>query len=183
MATKEPVTTLTIAAIARQICASEYSVKQHIKKNNIQPIGYADANKKRPLYSKTIIKKMGGCKLRKKDADGKPVMPNQTIIKSVRFNKAEYTHIKRVAKKHGMSIGELLKQAASKKNISRKAVQHIQVADPVLLRQVAHIGNNLNQIARSMNLANKAGKITGALLTATYAMLSDIDSQLQEINR
>ncbi|MBL4774944.1 MAG: plasmid mobilization relaxosome protein MobC [Mariprofundus sp.] len=163
--------TISVTALAKFINATPQAVKKHLKKLNIEPIGFADVQKKRPLYSANIVKKMKDCKARKNPVP-KP------IIKSIRLSEAENNKLSVVAKKYNMSVGEILKDSAFRKDLKAKPIKQIKVADPVLLRQLSSIGNNINQIAKTLNQARKAGVISSALVTACYSTLADIDEQM-----
>lgn len=72
----------------------------------------------------------------------------------------------------GISVAELIRQSVAGQKIRRTEKPAIKKADPALLRQIAAIGNNLNQIARRCN----AGDRFDVLLE-----LRSIEERLQEL--
>jgi len=163
--------TISITALANRINATPQAVKNHLDKLHIEPIGFADLKKKRPLYSGDIVKRMKGCKTRKK-----PVQ--KSFIQSIRLNETEHEKLSATANKYGMSIGEIMKKTTFNKAVEPEPVKQIKVADPHLLRQLTGIGNNLNQIAKAINYAKKSGKISQELALIYFATIADIEDQL-----
>ena len=75
----------------------------------------------------------------------------------------------------GISVAELIRRSVAGQKIERANPQHFPPppkVDPELLRQVAAIGNNINQIARRCN----SGGIFDVL-----AVLLEIEKRLQEL--
>jgi len=164
--------TISISAIAKRIDATPQAVKRHLDKLGIKPIGFADIQKKRPLYSGDIIRKMKGCKRRKK-----PV--SKSVIKSVRLSNDQWAAMQEYINKTGFTFTEIIQNGITKAKKLETKIVHVQAADPALIRQLAYIGNNLNQLARSVNSANRKGQIPAGLPTAIFASLCDIEEQLE----
>jgi len=169
---------ISAAEIAKRINASEYAVKKYIRDNKIAPISFAGTKKNRPLYNAVALKKItDNCKRRKT----KPEATTSKMI-TIRVTETEYTHIKKVAEKLSTPVGTLIKKLATGKKITaQRAPTKTVVADPALIRQINWIGNNINQIARSVNEARLKGTISAAFLQQATGMLADIDDQLQII--
>jgi Bacterial mobilisation protein (MobC) len=96
----------------------------------------------------------------------------------VRWTDEEFNAIATKADKAGLAVAAFMRAAAL--GDSGPRAQRRPPADHVALRQllghVGHIGNNINQIARALNTAEKAG-FTGlsAALNACPAALSACD--------
>jgi len=69
-----------------------------------------------------------------------------SITKGIRLNESELESIKQKAEKHQLSIGKFIKAAALENEIKVKAT------NPDLIRELGRIGNNLNQIAKALNI-------------------------------
>jgi hypothetical protein len=59
-----------------------------------------------------------------------------------------------------------------------KAQKNIHVADPELVRHVAWIGNNMNQIAKHLNQGNQ---VDNEILMTLVKIQADLDAELQRI--
>ena len=62
-----------------------------------------------------------------------------------------------------------------------KKLAAVSGADPVLLREIAGIGNNMNQLARSVN----AGLLAGTTIESVHilAILKSIEQEIQSIGK
>lgn len=62
-----------------------------------------------------------------------------------------------------------------------KSLGEVSESDPVLLRSIAGIGNNVNQLARAVHV----GELTGDLITALHVLveLRAIEQQLDRLGR
>jgi hypothetical protein len=67
----------------------------------------------------------------------------------MRITQEERDTWQKMAKNEGITVTELIRRTLGKKRIRRRETPE---ADPALVRQVAMIGNNLNQIARLANI-------------------------------
>jgi len=85
------------------------------------------------------------------------------------LNDIEHAEIKLKAIEHGLSLGKFIKKQALRKPIIRTK------SDPDLLRQIAAIGNNANQLARWANSNPKADSVE------MLAALHDIEAALVSI--
>lgn len=94
----------------------------------------------------------------------------------VRVTEAEAERLKAEAEEAGISVSELVRKRSLGQEVrqKRKPRKVVHVADPELVRQVARIGNNLNQIARRVN---GLGRIEADALQA----LISIDRQLRKL--
>ncbi|ELI5430957.1 plasmid mobilization relaxosome protein MobC [Vibrio parahaemolyticus] len=78
------------------------------------------------------------------------------------------------------NVSVWLRTMALKPNSCHHKKQYKEIKqDPVLLREVARIGNNLNQIARYMNSAKKSGLLVD--LVAVQAQLVQINTLLSAL--
>jgi len=85
------------------------------------------------------------------------------------LNDIEHAEIKLKAAEYDLSLGKFIKKQALRKPIIRTK------SDPILLRQIAAIGNNANQIARWANSNPNADSVE------LLAALHDIESALIDI--
>ncbi len=94
----------------------------------------------------------------------------------IRLTDTEFNEIKIRAGELGTST--FLRQLALNQKIQQpkpKAKKIIHAADPELVRHVAWIGNNINQIAKHLNLGNK---IDNELLMTLVKIQADLDTKL-----
>ncbi len=96
----------------------------------------------------------------------------------IRINDNEYAALRERADSAGVSMGKLLKSTAI-----NKPLRVIKSADPRLLYLISTIANNINQLARAANVANKAGSLSDAAAKEIYAALCDIDDDIAEFIR
>ena len=97
----------------------------------------------------------------------------------IRLTDAEFDEIKIRAGELGTST--FLRQLALNQKIEQpkiKAQKNIHVADPELVRHVAWIGNNINQIAKHLNLGNH---VNNEVLMTLVKIQADLDAELQRI--
>jgi len=85
------------------------------------------------------------------------------------LNDIEHEEIQFKANKYGLSLGKFIKKQALRKPIFRTK------SDPILLRQLSAIGNNLNQIARWTNSNPKADGVE------LLAVLHDIEAAMSGV--
>ena len=94
----------------------------------------------------------------------------------IRLTDTEFNDIKARAGELGTST--FLRQLALEQKIEQpkpKAKKIIHAADPELVRHVAWIGNNINQIAKRLNIGNK---IDNELLMTLIKIQADLDTKL-----
>ena len=97
----------------------------------------------------------------------------------IRLTDTEFNDIKARAGELGTST--FLRQLALGQKIEQpkaKAQKIIHAADPELIRHVAWIGNNINQIAKHLNQGNKVGNET---LMTLVKIQADLDIELERI--
>ena len=75
-----------------------------------------------------------------------------------------------LAKAHGISLSRLIKNKLDEVELPKRSTSN--KADPDLIREIARIGNNLNQIARRCNSGDRFNVL---------AELRIIEKQLEEI--
>ncbi len=96
------------------------------------------------------------------------------------LSKSEREKIKQLAQSHGMSMSAYMRNRAIGKEEmpcpkpAPKVIIH--EVDPELVRQIARIGNNINQIARHLN--TKRDELTGAELMDAITTLKAIEDDL-----
>lgn len=83
-------------------------------------------------------------------------MPRQskTEVVRVRCTPAERQQWQARADAEGVTVSDLLRQGADMptgRPIRRPVIRRTTEADPALIRQLAAIGNNVNQLARAVN--------------------------------
>ena len=85
------------------------------------------------------------------------------------LNDIEHAEIELKAAEHGLSLGKFIKRQAL-----RKPIIHTK-SDPDLLRQIAAIGNNMNQVARWANSNPNADSVE------MLAVLHDIEFAISSV--
>ena len=88
----------------------------------------------------------------------------------IRTTLAEKLHWQKVAKNKGVSLSELVRSLLSGQRLRNR--RDPPKVDPALLRELARIGNNLNQLARAAN------RHTPLSATAVLVRLIEIDREL-----
>ena len=97
----------------------------------------------------------------------------------IRLTDAEFDEIKIRAGELGTST--FLRRLALSQKIEqpkKKAKKIIHTADPELVRHVAWIGNNINQIAKRLNLGSH---VDNEILMTLVKIQADLDAELQRI--
>ncbi len=97
----------------------------------------------------------------------------------IRLTDAEFAEIKIRAGELGTST--FLRQLALGQKIEQpkaKAKKVIHAADPELVRHVAWIGNNINQIAKHLN---QGGKVGNEILMTLVKIQADLDAEIKRI--
>lgn len=97
----------------------------------------------------------------------------------VRTTAEEKRHWQEIAASRGMDLSSLIRSLMTGQRRSRRKPP--PVADPALLRQLASIGNNLNQLARVSHWYARRGEAIPA--AAILARLIEIDRELSVIRR
>ncbi len=112
-----------------------------------------------------------------------PSNPSSDNLKSeilrCRVTKAEYAFLKARAENSQASMAELMRNALGL--VQAKRPRPIPKADPALTRQIAGIGNNLNQIAHRLNRDAAMGVMLPMDSLALAAELVTIERQLASI--
>lgn len=68
----------------------------------------------------------------------------------IRMSEDARADIRRRADAAGMTVSDLIRESLDQPAQRRRQTRHV-TADPELIRAVARVGNNLNQIARAVN--------------------------------
>ena len=103
----------------------------------------------------------------------------------IHLNDDEYAAIKaRADTAAARSLGAYIKAAVFDMPIpEQKVVRHTRVADPALIRHLAWIGNNVNQIARVINQSKSISQTEAASLFAVLAIIAEELETLKEISQ
>lgn len=112
-------------------------------------------------------------------SDDKPIKKIRDRHIQIRLTDTEFNDIKTRAGELGTST--FLRQLALGQKIEQpkgKAKKIIHAADPELVRHVAWIGNNINQIAKHLNLGNH---VNNEVLMTLVKIQADLDAELQRI--
>jgi len=98
----------------------------------------------------------------------------------IHLNDEEYANVKaRADTTAARSLGAYIKATVFDNPVpEQKVIRHTKVADPKLIRQLAWIGNNVNQIARAVNRSRFISQTEAASL---YAMLSVIAEEMEAL--
>lgn len=99
------------------------------------------------------------------------------LILRVRCSDEERSAWLRKARAQERSLSDFARHVLSAEPMQRRAGP--PVVDPMLLAAVGRAGNNLNQIARALNVDRKAGRSID--LIAVRTLLITLDRQLAEI--
>ncbi len=99
------------------------------------------------------------------------------LVLRVRCTEEERSVWLRKARAQERSLSDYARHVLSAEPMQRRA--RPPEVDPVLLAAAGRAGNNLNQIARAMNIDRKAGRVID--LIAVCTLLMTIDRQLAEI--
>ncbi|TLS66282.1 MobC family plasmid mobilization relaxosome protein [Mariprofundus erugo] len=94
---------------------------------------------------------------------------------AIHLNDEEHTFFEEKAKAEGLSVGGVIKKAAT-----QQAVIH-RTHDPVKTAQIARIGNNVNQIARHLNRLEGRRGIDAEVVAACRADLDRIRQMVENI--
>ena len=116
----------------------------------------------------------------------KPTKAQRDVIVKIRMTEAEKTQLKEVARRERTTLARLIREAVLQeakdrhKNVTYKQVI-VHAADPALVREVARIGNNINQIARTLNTLNKNGAPTRSAVLESLITLKTISDHLKDL--
>lgn len=91
----------------------------------------------------------------------------------IRTNPEEKRRWQAIAENKGVSLSELMRNLLNGQRLRKR--RPVPMVDPVLLRALARIGNNLNQIAHAANHRHPVPA------TALLVRLIEIDRELSEI--
>ena len=112
-------------------------------------------------------------------SDEKPTKKVRDRHIQIRLTDTEFNDIKTRAGELGTST--FLRQLALGQKIEQpkaRAKKIIHAADPELVRHVAWIGNNMNQIAKHLNQGNQ---VDNEILMTLVKIQADLDAELQRI--
>ena len=93
----------------------------------------------------------------------------------VRTTETEKQKWQSIAKNKGVSLSELIRSTLNRQRLSKRHAY--PSVSPDLLRELARMGNNLNQIARAVNGRQPVESI------AIVARLIEIDRELSELRK
>lgn len=116
----------------------------------------------------------------------KPTKAQRDVIVKIRMTEAEKTQLKEVARRERTTLARLIREAVLQeakdrhKNVTYKQVI-VHAADPALVREIARIGNNINQIARTLNTLNKQDALTRSAVLESLITLKTISDHLQNL--
>lgn len=97
-------------------------------------------------------------------------------IPKTRVTQSELLLITERAKKNGLSVSELIRGSS----IDGMIIKREPLADVQLIRQIAAIGNNLNQATRSINIGNGYNPI---IVEKLNNALNNVNAFLSEITK
>ena len=117
--------------------------------------------------------------------DGQEIKPAKKptlgVVKTFRLSEADAAIFDQKVALAGMNHSEFFRLAV----IQNKSVVHEKVRMPSVNREAIHLllkqGNNLNQIARSLNEAKLAGTITAATFKSVLSELSEMNDTAKSI--
>lgn len=102
--------------------------------------------------------------------------------REIKLRLTEEEHEKLLKLADGRQLARWLRETALKVP-ERRRRKPVPDADPVLLRELAGIGNNVNQIARTCNRLLQTGQGHMLDVAALAVALQRIEEQLQDIKR
>ncbi len=102
----------------------------------------------------------------------------RTYRRNIRFTESEFMHIKERAKELDMKDTEYIRHASVSSTIIRD-----KKITKELIAQTARIGNNLNQIAHSLNRARLQNKLGEEDYTALIEKLDFCAHYLNELSK
>lgn len=104
----------------------------------------------------------------------------RTVRQEIRLHPEELAEWKAEAIREGKNLSDLIRskvKGAVETGIQKGRLQEpIQVIDPALIRALGKIGNNLNQIARALNICAKEG--TPIQIIEVLVLLNDINANI-----
>lgn len=107
------------------------------------------------------------------------MMPIRDKVVPVRLTAAERLSLGEKAIAAGVSISSLIRRAA----LDMKLKVRPPKLDADAMRQLAAIGNNLNQLARALNMSAESGSIDPVLGANLRRQLDAIQDAMLEISR
>lgn len=93
---------------------------------------------------------------------------------TIRLTADEYAHVKQLSKDSGLKMEPAIRRLIMGVNLRPRPPDEL----PELLRQLAAIGNNINQIARTVNARGFASKEEIAAITAAQETIWNITERL-----
>ena len=110
-------------------------------------------------------------------SDQKQPQNNKNRHLQIRLTEEELALIKQRA--GDLSMSEFVRHVALNQKLEQpKAKKIVHVADPELVRNIAWIGNNINQIAKHLNLGNE---VDDDILIALTQIQISLDLELQRV--
>lgn len=110
---------------------------------------------------------------------------NKEIVISLRISVDDYSLFKNNIKKSGLSRSAFFRQVVLDKapHIIISEKENSQPDNSRLMYHLSKTGNNINQLARQVNIAYQTGRVTDKTFRSVCAILEDIRQRLiQEIN-
>lgn len=80
------------------------------------------------------------------------------------------------------SIGTYIKAVAMNDDVPTRRSKVVTI-DPVISRQLAWIGNNLNQVAKALNVARKKNHLNSIDYIAALGFISSMQSDIEQIRK
>lgn len=105
----------------------------------------------------------------------------RTAIRRLRLTPSEAENWDAAAKADGKTVSDWLRSKVGDANSFKKRSLRVVVSDPDLVRQVAKIGNNLNQIARAVNQCAQYGTVIQTI--ELIALLTSIQQEIKDLVR
>ena len=107
------------------------------------------------------------------------VKKHQTI--GIWLSDVERTKLSEAAARLGVTKGKALKAVFFEATLPTP--RKIVTADPNLVRQLAYIGNNINQLTYQANKASKSGELSDALFMSLLIQLTEVTEQLETLRK
>jgi len=99
-----------------------------------------------------------------------------TKLFTMKIPQSKLLKYKKLAELHDLPLSQLIQKLLDGQDLPKRVrPRKVPTADPELVRQIAAIGNNLNQIARRINRGDKFD-VVPHLLTIEYALKDLLDA-------
>jgi hypothetical protein len=109
----------------------------------------------------------------------------RTEVIKIRVTPEEKEKLRAISDRERITLARLIRDAvleeAEKRSHARIKKVIVHAADPELIRQVARIGNNINQIARALNMLVQVSGASSAEAIGLLSGLVSIERDLKEL--